>query len=134
MKKFAILHFVIGLVFLILFLLSGVYMSQNFPELYSGREEIRMMYRATHIYILMSALLNLITGSYLLNLKNPNFVKIRVVASGLIYITPVLFSIAYIYEPPAYLIDRPITFWTVLCLFSGVMLHSLLSLNWFSKK
>ena len=55
-------HLVIGGVFLILFLLTGGYMFTQFPELYQGREEIRMMFRATHIYILMSALVNLMCG------------------------------------------------------------------------
>ena len=89
-------HFVIGLLFLALFLLSGIYMMFNFPELYVGREEIRMMFRATHIYILMSALVNLMTGNYLRNNSVKSFVKFRRLASSLILVAPFLFFVAFI--------------------------------------
>ena len=106
----------------------------NFPELYAGREEVRMMYRATHIYILMSALVNLMTGSYLLNNHNSSFQSLRKIASILILATPPLFFTAFVYEPNEYLIDRPFAFWGVLFLLIGVMLHTLLNIKWLTKK
>lgn len=105
----------------------------NFPELYVGREEIRMMFRATHIYILMSALVNLMTGNYLRNNSVKSFVKFRRLASSLILVAPFLFFVAFIVEPPSYLIERPISFWGVVALLAGVLLHSLLNLKWLTK-
>ena len=130
---FAKAHYLTGIAFFALFLLTGAYMLFNFPELYADREEIRMMYRATHIYILMSALINLMAGSYLLNLKSTNFQSLRKISSLLILVTPILFFIAFIYEPAGYLIERPISFWGVVLLVAGVILHSLLNIKWLNK-
>lgn len=127
-------HYLVGTVFLVLFLMSGIYMFLNFPDLYAGREEIRMMYRATHIYILMSALLNLMTGNYLRSHSVKNLIWLRSIASLLILLAPFLLIIAFVIEPPSYLIDRPVSYWGVVILFVGVLVHSLLNLKWFQPK
>jgi|TARA_B110000908_G_scaffold124470_1_gene145936 hypothetical protein len=133
MKFFTQAHFIIGIAFFLLFLLTGAYMILNFPELYNGREEVRMMYRATHIYILMSALINLMAGNYLLQATQFSFLILRKLASLLILVTPILFFIAFIYEPARYLIERPVSFWAVVFLVAGVILHSFLNIKWLNK-
>jgi hypothetical protein len=133
MKRLAKVHFIIGISFLGLFLLTGAYMILNFPELYDGRDEVRMMYRATHIYILMSALLNIMTGNYLLQSSSASFLLVRKLASVLILITPIIFFAAFIYEPPEYLVERPVSFWGVVFLLAGVMLHALVNISWLKK-
>lgn len=127
MKFLWISHFAIGSIFLVLFLLTGAYMLFNFPELYGAREEVRMMFRSTHIYILMSALMNFMAGNYIVSLNKRNFSKIRALASALILISPILFLCAFFYEPPDYLIDRPISFWGVVSLLVGVLIHTILN-------
>ena len=122
-------HFVAGIFFLALFLLTGVYMKLSFPELYEGREEIRMMFRATHIYLLMSALLNLMAGNGLRSHPVRHVVQLQKLASLLILIAPFLFFAAFIIEPPSYMLERPISFWGVVALLSGVLLHSALNAN-----
>ncbi len=129
MKLLWISHFTVGVLFLVLFLLTGGYMFTNFPELYAGREEVRMMFRSTHIYILMSALINLMVGNYLLNSANIDFLKLKRLASLFILVAPILLFVAFVYEPPEYLIDRPISFWDVISLFVGVLLHTVLNLK-----
>jgi hypothetical protein len=133
MKFFTQAHFFIGVGFFLLFLLTGLYMLLNFPEVYNDREEVRMMYRATHIYILMSALINIMTGNYLLQRKDFNFLILSKFASVLILVTPILFFVAFIYEPAEYLIERPVSFWGVIFLLIGVMLHALLNVKWLNK-
>ena len=133
MKLFIQAHFFVGIAFFVLFLLTGVYMILNFPELYEGREEIRMMYRATHIYILMSSLVNLMPGNYLLGISGVNLMAFRKIASLLILVTPLVFFTAFIVEPPEYLIERPIAFWGVVLLVTGVILHTLLNLKWLNR-
>ena len=130
---FARAHHFVGIVFFALFLLTGAYMLLNFPGLYSGREEIRMMYRATHIYILMSSLVNLMAGNYLLNSTQSKFLILKKYSSSLIMLAPVLFLVAFIYEPADYLIERPVSFWGVVVLVGGVIVHSLLNMKWFNK-
>ena len=85
-----------------------------------------MMFRATHIYILMSVLVNLMTGHYLKARSVETIGKAHWWASFLILITPALFVLAFAIEPISYLIDRPISFWAVIILFSGVVIHTLL--------
>ncbi len=127
MNVFIKSHFIVGIGFFTIFLVTGVYMIYSFPELYNERQEVRMMYRATHIYILMSALINLISGSYLNETKHLNLLVLRKLASLLILVAPLLFLFAFFYEPPEYLIARPVSFWAVLSLVTGVILH--ISLN-----
>lgn len=129
MRLLAQSHLLVGIVFFILFLLTGVYMALNFPELYSGREEVRMMFRSTHIYLLMSALINLMTGNYLLHAKQTSYSMLTKLASLLIVITPVLFFAAFFIEPQGYAIERPVSFWGVVFLVAGVLLHALLNVK-----
>jgi len=93
-----------------------------------------MMFRATHIYILMSALINLMTWNYLRHYAIRNYVKVRALASILILMAPFLFLAAFIVEPPTYQIERAITISGVVVLLTGVLLHSLFNLKWPSKK
>jgi hypothetical protein len=133
MKFFSKAHFIIGITFFVLFLLTGVYMILNFPELYNDREEVRMMYRATHIYILMSALINLMAGNYLIQSTPASFLVLRKLASLLVLVTPILFFIGFIYEPAEYLIERPVSYWGVVFLVAGAMLHTLLNIKWLNR-
>jgi len=126
-------HYIIGIVFLSVFLLTGVYMHFSFPELYNGREEVRMMYRATHIYILVGSLVNLMAGNYLTHYAHVRFKKLTRLASILSLITPPMFFVAFIVEPADYLIGRPVSFWAVVFLFGGVMLHTLVNIEWLNK-
>lgn len=126
---FRILHLFTGAVFLLVFLATGYYMSQNFPNLYQGREEIRMMYRATHIYILFAAATNLL-AAHALNTFSNWLSKVQVVASLLFLVAPFLVFFGYIIEPPTYMIERPVSFWGIVSLFIGVVLVSLLNLPW----
>ena len=129
MPMIRMLHLVVGTAFLFIFLATGYYMSQNFPNLYQGREEIRMMYRATHIYILFAAATNLLVA-HALNPFSNWLSKVQVVASLLLLVAPFLVFWGYIVEPPAYMVERPISFWGIVSLFFGIVLISLLNLPW----
>ena len=122
-------HLVVGFIFLLIFLATGVYMFFSFPDLYKGREEVRMMYRATHIYILFAASVNLLmTG----NLKTYNnwLRNAQMLSSILVLLAPLLIFGGFMTEPQSYLVERPATFWGIVFLFSGVFLRFLLNLSW----
>ena len=55
-------HFLVGLLGVVVFLGTGVYMRSRFPALYAGDEAVRYMYRANHIYLLLSSLVNIVLG------------------------------------------------------------------------
>lgn len=81
----------------------------------------------------MSALINLMTGNYLLQIKPLSFLLLRQLASLLILVAPILFFMAFLSEPPEYLVERPISFWAVVFLVVGVMLHALLNVKWLNR-
>ncbi len=118
-------HLGVGILFTLLFLATGVYMLVSFPELYGEREEVRMMYRASHIYLLMSALMNLMAANRHDGGRSQScFPRLANVASILLLITPFLFVAAFVTEPASYAVERPITFWAVVMLFAAVVLRA----------
>lgn len=120
-------HLVVGVGSLLLFLATGAYMLFGFPELYQQREEIRMMYRATHIYLLMSSLINLMSANFISRVAADLHPRLSGIASLLIVISSALLAAAFFIEPQDYLIDRPITFWAVVFLLAGVLVHTILN-------
>ena len=56
-------HLILGAVFFALFLISGRYMGQVLPEFTGELDGTRMMYRASHVYLLYASLLNLLAGA-----------------------------------------------------------------------
>ena len=55
------LHFAVGLVGAVAFLVTGIYMNAGFPELYGANEVLRYIYRSNHVYILLASLINVFT-------------------------------------------------------------------------
>jgi hypothetical protein len=84
------------------------------------------MYRATHIYLLFSALLNLLAAGF-------DSVSTHAPASArglvawldrtgrvLLLLAPPTFLLAFFVEPPVYAIERPLSFWGVVACAAGV--------------
>ena len=119
------LHIYFGLLFLVLFLASGVYMNLNFPGLYNENEVMRMMYRSNHIYILFASLINITLGSYFEFSLNKISVDFQKTASVLLLVGPIFLLAAFILEPVQVSFGRPFTFLGVLLFLIGVLLHML---------
>jgi hypothetical protein len=96
-------------------------MKMNFPEIYSSNEIIRYQFRANHIYILMSALINLIAGLY----ERPSYIHwrkiISVLASVVLNLSPFILVIAFLTEPTHASPVRPITFSGIVLMVTGVL-------------
>ena len=107
------LHIGIAIFFFAAFLATGAYMLFNFPELYAGREDARMMYRATHIYILLASLLNLMMGNLMLAFEFKRFNVLKNLMSLVLIASPGLFLVAFFIEPASINMERPITFNTM---------------------
>lgn len=130
MKK---LHLITGCIFFCLFLATGVYMLLKFPDLYQEKEEVRMMFRSTHIYLLLASLLN-IQASNSEPHVNGNIAKYgNCISSCLLIISQPIIFLAFIMEPPAYLIERPFSFFGILFLVIGVILSRLSKSKWLSR-
>ena len=97
-------------------------MKINFPEIYSSTEIIRYQFRANHIYILMSGLLNLVAGLYI----RPDYKHWRKFFSGLstaaIILSSIILVIAFFVEPIKASAIRPLTFSGIALIVFGVLM------------
>lgn len=118
-----IIHLVSGIATVVAFLGTGLYMRENFPEVYELNEIIRYQFRANHIYLLLSGLLNVALGLYLALADDPKLRFLQRSGSTLPVAAPVLFLLAFFLEPPNASPQRPLTFVAVLISLIGVVLH-----------
>jgi hypothetical protein len=123
MSKLKFIHLIIGGLTIITFLLTGLYMRKNFPEIYGDNQAMRMMFRGSHIYILLVGLLNVTLGSYLV-VSLENWKKIaQLIGSMLVLVATGMLIYAFSQEPFLTGIHRPVTFKAVIMLLIGVIAH-----------
>lgn len=58
-------HLVFGLLMFVVFVTTGKFMRWDFPDKDAIPQELRLLMRSRHIYILFSALIHLVLGVYL---------------------------------------------------------------------
>jgi hypothetical protein len=114
------LHLIIGLVGIALFLGTGIYMLVGFPELYSTNEILRYMYRANHVYILLSSLVNVVFGVYLVPPQPGWKASVSRIGSVLAILSPLILCYAFFAEAPKATPVRIITGLGVVALVLGV--------------
>ena len=98
-------------------------MRLHFPEAYESNESIRFLYRANHIYILFSALINIAIG---LNLPHQPLSwkrKLQTAGSLLLMTAPVLLIWAFFTEPTRGTVDRPLTHLGIVLTLLGIIAH-----------
>lgn len=95
------LHAVIGIVAAALFAHSGYVMLSGFPGLYAQDVSARYLYRASHVYILLAALVNLMAGIYLSphERRGPRITQIG--GSALLILGTLVLVAAFYFEPKA---------------------------------
>ncbi|HEY3486606.1 MAG TPA: hypothetical protein VGL10_00935, partial [Gammaproteobacteria bacterium] len=121
-------HFIVGTLTLMLFIVSGQYMGLRYggfstPELYGHNEAVRYLHRANHIYLLLPALTNLLLSGYLTLALNRTRRMLQYIGSVLLIISPVLLTAAFLLEPPQPSPERPWTFYGIIAVFGGALLH-----------
>ena len=125
------LHTIWGLIFVTVFVATGVYMRANFPELHQGDATMRMLIRSAHVYILLSAIPHLFLGMYWTS-RSGWRVYLQNLGSCLMLATPVIFLAAFFFEPAPGRLDRPISMAGVISLLAGTFLHGLA--YWFEEE
>jgi hypothetical protein len=108
---------------LLAFLATGLYMATHFPAAYAAGEEIRYMYRANHIYVLLASLVCLTFGLYWGGARPGWRGKLALVGACLVLAASAALVCAFFVEPPHGTPDRPITFFGVLFALVGVLLQ-----------
>lgn len=109
-------HLTIGLVGVAVFLLTGQFMAQHTPPVRALSPDVRMMYISRHIYLLGSAIVNLVLGLYLAQFALGWKRGLQQVGSMLFLVAPVLLTIASFLEPERGLAGR--SWWSTLPLFA----------------
>lgn len=122
------LHFYGGIIFLILFILSGQYMGAYYNHL-QGMEDIqRMIFRAEHIYLLLTSLIHLAIGSYIHLHKQKSLKYLQMFASGLMFLASLLFILSFFKDMPTANIERPLSRAGLYVMLAGVASHGILRL------
>ena len=93
------LHLIIGLLVIAAFLITGQIMRRHTPPMEAMSDDIRLMYRSRHIYILASGLVNLLLGLYLSNRAAGWRRILQLLGSMLFLISPLLLILAFAAEP-----------------------------------
>src|SRR5262245_61452920 len=114
-------HLLIGVLGVVVFLATGLYMRMNFPELYAGNEALRYMYRANHVYILLASLVNLALGTYLVTADSGWRTVVSRIGSVLAILSPIVLCYAFFAEVPKASPERLVTAIGVLFVAVGVV-------------
>lgn len=126
------LHFAVGLLALVAFLASGQYMALGFDRLRGLDAATRLLFRSTHIYLLFTALLNLVLGMHLEADQTGWRRWLRNLGSALILAAPFLLAAGFLYEPWLSGLDRPYSRPAIFGTLAGVVLH--LASQWPGRK
>jgi hypothetical protein len=113
-------HLISGLLFFALFLASGRHMGQVLPEFSGELDGLRMMYRASHVYLLYASLLNLLAGAYWRPVALRQ--KTQMFASGLLLLSQPVLGLAFLLEPAQNMVTRPFTLAGAVLALAGVAL------------
>ncbi|MBF7731045.1 hypothetical protein [Pseudomonas sp. N040] len=113
-------HLLSGLLFFGLFLASGRHMSQILPAFTGELDGLRMLYRASHVYLLFASLLNLLAGAY----WQPVALRRRtqLAGSALLLLSQPVLGLAFLLEPAQNMVARPFTLTGAVLALAGVVL------------
>jgi hypothetical protein len=119
------LHLVIGIAGVFVFLGTGQFMDRTLDHLRGMPDGPRALYRSGHIYILFSALLNMLLGAYM---TRPTTAAGRWIqyAGSLLLVGALGFFIAgFFIETPLALVERPMVRRAIVWSLVGAALHTL---------
>ena len=119
MKK---LHLITGLIMIVVFVLTGQYLLRILTPFDGVLDGNRMMYRASHVYLLMSASVNVIAGCYYKSLPRSLPALAQKGGSLLLLLSQPVLLLAFIFEPANNIVDRPYTLTGCILLLTGVFL------------
>jgi NADH:ubiquinone oxidoreductase subunit 6 (subunit J) len=115
----------VGVATIVVFLMTGVYLRWRVPALYGDDAVIHSLFRANHVYILLSGLINLGIGTYVVLHGSRWRRNLQLAGSCLLLAAPVVLLLAFIFEPPRATPARYVTAVGVLILFLGVLCHAM---------
>jgi len=124
LSRLRITHLVAGLILLVIFPLTGVYLRLRSPHLMQASDRLRFSMRGNHIYILFSSLIHLSLGASLRISVARLWGRLQILGSVLLHLSSALVVAAFFYEPKDGL-ERPVTLLALVMATAGVLLHVL---------
>jgi hypothetical protein len=118
-------HLLWGIVGLGAFLLTGQYMDRSLDHLVGMADGPRALYRSGHIYILYSALLNLLLGLYMTKAEATIDRTLQTIGSALVLGSLVLFLYSFAVETPLGQVERPMAREAIMWSLGGVLTHAI---------
>ena len=116
------IHFWVGTIGIIIFLMTGQYMYHWYAHLDELADGPRMLFRSAHIYFLLTSVINLMVGFYM----TPNALRHRgfmqFIISVLILLAPVLVLFGFFIEPHLKELSRPYSVLGMYALFATAIL------------
>jgi hypothetical protein len=113
----------VGLVALAAFLATGLYMFFSYNHLHDLDASKRLLFRSSHIYLLFTALLNLLVAVNGVSSLGGSRVWFSRIGSFLLLIAPVLCIMAFFREPWLTDLARPYALLAVISSLVGVTCH-----------
>lgn len=117
------MHLIVGLAGIAAFLGTGLYMDRWHGHLRGYEDTVRMLYRSTHIYLLLSASINVMTGLYLRPAESSARRLLQGVGSAALVVGPPIFLAAFCEEPYLSGLARPWSRFAIYLTLAGVVLH-----------
>ncbi len=117
------LHLAVGLIALGAFLASGFYLRWGPDQVPTLDDATRLLFRSSHIYLLFSALLNVVLGLYSEPAPGGWRLWLRRAGSLLVLVAPVLLGMAFLREPWLTGLARPYAKTAVVGSVVGVLCH-----------
>ena len=91
-------HLIFGIVLFVVFLITGRFMRADFPDKDIIPQDLRLLMRSRHIYILFSSLIHILLGLYLRIHENIWRKYLQIFGSFLLFAASALLVWAFIFE------------------------------------
>jgi len=124
------LHLSVGVFVVIIFLLTGQYLSFRYPNIGEMDTGLRLLLRSRHIYILLAGTLNIGLGLYFSYRPRRWRKNMQVIGSGLLILASLLLIAAFFYEPGRTSLGTPLSHFGLYAIFGGTMLHLISGLKY----
>ncbi len=119
-KKF---HLIFGFILFVVFLMTGQYMDRNYNHLADMEDVSRALMRMEHIYILLSSLIHISLGSYIISSKVKLTFILQTIGSIITTIATLMIIYSFFTELPTTTIERPICRMGLYLTLTGILCH-----------
>ena len=122
-------HLIFGVLLFVVFTQTGEYMRADFPDKEAISQELRVLMRSRHIYILFSALIHLALGAYFTTRARVPARILQYSGSALLIAASVLLVWAFITETYSLQHYSDISRYGIYLSLAGVGLHALSAID-----